>query len=216
MGKYANSAWEGIRVSTMGRKTKAIVGFVASCVTTAWLIAGAHAAVVQVGDLGTLAPGSSGLFGHFTTSANSVQLTGAGNGQVIIFEVNAPSSISTLSATINILNLIGIEGFNVAVVKQVGVNVFDVISGPSSGPGNVVSLSFAGLSAGTTYGLLFTGTSVKPFGGFYLGGYSVAAVPLPPAVWLFLSALIGLVGVVRSRRKRPVETGSGHEVAAAA
>ena len=47
MGKYANSAWEGIRVSTMGGKTKAsIVGFVASCVTTVWLIAGASAAVV--------------------------------------------------------------------------------------------------------------------------------------------------------------------------
>ena len=201
----------------MGRKTKvSIVGLVASCVTTVWLIAGANAAVV-VGSLSgvPLAPGSSGLFGHFTSTANAGQLNPSiGGGQVITFAVTSPSSISALSATIN-LGLIGIRNFNVQVVEQVG-SVFNVFPGTSSGPGSVVTLSYAGLVAGKTYGLLFTGSVVGPLGGLYTGAYSIAAVPLPAGVWLFLSALIGLVGVIRSRRKGPAEAASGHEVAAVA
>ncbi len=66
-----------------------------------------------------------------------------------------------------------------------------------------VTLNFTGLSAGTYYimngGSDFNSTSGKTTGGYKLTA-SVSAVPVPAAVWLFGSAITGLVGV--SRRKK--------------
>jgi hypothetical protein len=63
-------------------------------------------------------------------------------------------------------------------------------------------LSYAGLLNGALYGFLFSGTITGTSGGAYAATYSVSAVPLPSAVWLCLSALIGLAGVVRHKRQR--------------
>ena len=67
-------------------------------------------------------------------------------------------------------------------------------------------LNFYALQASSTAGLAkITGT---PFAGSWNLGtngtlsYSVAAVPLPPAVWLLGSGLIGMVGVARRSRAK--------------
>lgn len=72
------------------------------------------------------------------------------------------------------------------------------------GTGGTFVVSSDNLLAGNLYGLLFTGTVTGTDGGFIAGTYTVSAVPLPPAVWLLLSALVGLVGVVRRK-----STGTG-------
>jgi len=104
----------------MNRKTKKtkgrIFGFFAGCVTTAFLLASANAAVVVVDDLSNLAVGESGSFAHFTTLANAGQLSG--DGQVIRFGVNATSAIDSSSTSISLLDLVGIDNFNFTLIES--------------------------------------------------------------------------------------------------
>ncbi|MCU7886037.1 MAG: hypothetical protein KZQ82_17745 [Candidatus Thiodiazotropha sp. (ex Lucinoma annulata)] len=53
------------------------------------------------------------------------------------------------------------------------------------------AFSLNGLSAGTTYGFTFSGEVSGAIGGEY--NVMVGAVPLPAAVWLFGSAILGFV-----------------------
>ena len=70
--------------------------------------------------------------------------------------------------------------------------------------GLLFTLAHSNLSAAADYVLRVSGTAAG-FGGNYgvllnVGG--VSQVPLPPAIWLFISAVVGLVSVARRRRHR--------------
>lgn len=72
--------------------------------------------------------------------------------------------------------------------------------------GLLFTLAHAGLSSAADYILRVSGTA-SGFGGNYgvllnAGGGGVSEVPLPPAIWLFISAVVGLVSVARRRRDR--------------
>ena len=67
---------------------------------------------------------------------------------------------------------------------------------------NPIELSYSGLQTGITYFLVVTGIGSGSSGGLYSGALSVSAVPLPPALLLLGSALVGLAAVSR-RSKRP-------------
>lgn len=64
-----------------------------------------------------------------------------------------------------------------------------------------VSFAFGPLTAGD-YVFLVSGatTDSSTFNGQYTVQTSVSAVPLPAAIWLFISALVGLVSFARIRR----------------
>ncbi len=62
-----------------------------------------------------------------------------------------------------------------------------------------VALSFSGILGAGDYVLAFSGDIPASYtgGGVITGSVSIAAVPVPAAVWLFGSALVGLFGVRR-------------------
>lgn len=182
-----------------GATARRILGFAAVCLTTFLLVSGANAAVV-VDNLGALQPGDTDSFSQFST--NSAQLAA---GEIIEFAVNLQASIDAAATTINLGSSIGISGFAVSLIENTGSNFssFDTLA-IGAFTGGVLALNYAGLTGGTQYGLLFSGVITGIFGGAYAGTYAISAVPVPPAVWLLLSALIGLVGVVRHKRKRAI------------
>ena len=82
---------------------------------------------------------------------------------------------------------------------------FDVPNG--SGAVFSVPLSFASLATGA-YTLLVSGIIPQPFeGGVYLMHteltQAVSQVPLPPAIWLLISALMGMFSLSQMRKRSP-------------
>ncbi len=177
---------------------KRFFGFVAGGLTAILLATGANAAVV-VGNLGALNAGDSEGFAKFTSTANSAQLSG---GQIFEFMINSGTFFDAASASVKLGTLIGISGLTMDLVESTsaGFASFSTLA-VGTPSGSEIELSYSGLSSGISYGLLFTGVITGTRGGTYAGTYTVSAVPLPPAVWLSLSALIGLAGVVRHKRK---------------
>lgn len=70
--------------------------------------------------------------------------------------------------------------------------------------GTTFTLAFADLQTGITYTLEVLGTVLGQAGGTYTFSANLSQVPLPAAVWLLLSALAGLVGMTRVRRRPAV------------
>lgn len=187
-----------------------LFGFAAALIAVAGLSAaglatGANAAVVVAGpdgDLGFLSIGDTGSFSHITT--DNAQFSApllAGGGEVIMFQLSTNSNIAAAALNINLQNTLGISGFGFKLVQAGAGSDFTTFTDLATGALNdgALTLSKSGLMSGIFYGFLFFGEITGTSGGFYAGNFTVSAVPLPPAVWLFLSALIGLVGVVRRK-----------------
>jgi len=69
----------------------------------------------------------------------------------------------------------------------------------AGGPGvESLSLNFSGTGGGNMY-LMINGVSNGTIGGLYSGAISASPVPLPPAVWMLGSALVGLATVGRRK-----------------
>lgn len=194
--------------TTVGRiNAVRIHGFVMGLFVYAFLAAGANAAVV-VSDIGNLNAGTTGTFSRNVPTSGAAQFAAPlpDGGELIAFSTNSPTNISAASTSVNLLDVFGISGFGFSLVQATGPgNTFSTFTEITSGglTGGVLTLSYSGLASGV-YGFLFTGVITGSAGGFYAGNYTVSAVPLPPAVWLFLSALIGLAGVARKKSKRTV------------
>ena len=184
-----------------------VCGGFAVFLTVMTLVTGARAAVM-VQDLGILNPGDSGSFLRFMSSGPIFA-----DGEVIKFRVdNEPVTIDAVGVAINIPPFFNIENFVLKLVRGDGPpedifnSTFLTVLDTAIPFGGALTLNFAGvLQEEVNYGLLFSGNVGGAFGfGLYAGSFSISAVPLPPAVWLFLSALVGLVGVVRRRHKQLV------------
>jgi hypothetical protein len=157
------------------------------------------------GDLGILSIGDIGSFSHITTDNAQFSALLPGGGEVIKFQLSTPANLAAAALNINLQSTLGISNFGFKLVEAGGpgadfTTFTDLATGVLSG--GALALSYSGLTSGVDYGFLFFGTITGTSGGFYAGNFTVSAVPLPPAVWLFLSALIGLVGVVRRKRTR--------------
>lgn len=128
------------------------------------------------------------------------------------FQVDSPASIDSVLVTVDAGNF-AIDNFNLALFEgtpnadgtqgaasNVGATVTSLVN---AGGVEVVELVFSGLNALTTYFLQVQGNVTGSSGGSFSG--TITVVPLPPAVLLFASALIGLACFARFRRK-PGET----------
>ena len=87
-----------------------------------------------------------------------------------------------------------------------GMTSLGVISVPNGAGVQMAAVSFPGLAAGA-YSLLVSGLIPAEFerGAYLLNAdltqAAISQVPLPPAIWLFLSGLVGLVSLSQVRRR---------------
>ncbi|MBK8970376.1 MAG: hypothetical protein IPM37_02970 [Hahellaceae bacterium] len=89
--------------------------------------------------------------------------------------------------------------FNFMGAKIMGTNLNGSFGVTPIAMGEIVSLGV--LLANTVYSINFNGVVTGSIGGGYDGALKVAAVPVPAAVWLFGSALLGLTLFSRRRNQ---------------
>ena len=88
-----------------------------------------------------------------------------------------------------------IDDFQFALTDQTGIPLTSFVNTGES-------INLGSITDGT-YGILFRGQATGTSGGSVSGLValaSVSAVPVPPAVWLFGSALLGLISFSRARK----------------
>lgn len=123
-----------------------------------------------------------------------------GSGEMIndiyLFDIDpatVPTSLATTATSIELEGSFSIADFEFALTDANGVVISDWGVGGES-------VDFSTVSGGTTYGVYYKGLANGAFGGIIAGSTVIAAVPVPAAAWLFASAMLGLVGIGRSRK----------------
>lgn len=148
----------------------------------------------NIGDVGSFAR---------TVSDNSTVGPNVGFFQAVTFTLNEFSSISgtfeanNTGAGFNILGLT-LELFTASNVQIPGT--FIVPNGNGASP--FVAFAYGGLAAGDYLFKIAGQIGPNSKDGVYSGEFSVSEVPLPPAVWLFISAILGMVSFARIRRNK--------------
>ncbi len=124
---------------------------------------------------------------------------------IYLFDINPSTATSLLSTTATSIELgssFGISNFKFAFTDNSGVQMSNWgQAGESIFFTSMTTAAPVQVNTGT-YGIHFTGT-VTGSSALITNIVAIApvtAVPVPAAVWLFSSALIGLAGVSRSRR----------------
>lgn len=177
-----------------------IEGFVKGLFATVLLSASASAGAATV----PLSPSPSGPtlgVGDVGTFVNFVS-PGGGADDVAdkwYFQLAGPSGVGVAvdQVVLDLTMLPGLEvsfaslGLNLCTVDCLGANLLGSVMAGST-------LSLASLAGGSYYLDVF-GDVNGTLGGQYTGAVSVSAVPVPAALWLMLSGLVGL-GVVARRR----------------
>ena len=116
---------------------------------------------------------------------------------------NGGSAYSVVNVPLNLLgNTFDLLFSSIALFSNpdgVLFNGDDTLLTSANGAGAAsMSLSFAGNAGGNMY-LTLAGVTTGTAGGIYAGAIDVAPVPLPPAVWMLGSAIVGLVTVGRRK-----------------
>ena len=149
-------------------------------------------------------------------SSTTPFISNVGNGNTYgfidtyVFSITSAQATS-VTTTVNLGDLFGITNLQQRLYSWTGAPVLGAAPGlvqgwtsvTSSGPGVTISnavINQTGLAVGT-YALEIRGNASGLAGGSYAGvlnlGVVPAAVPVPAAVWLFGSALAGLMGLRR-------------------
>jgi hypothetical protein len=163
-------------------------------------------------------PGSFAYTHSFNAPTSTIPGSpGAGFGfyDDFVFQISSAST-NSVTSTIDIPGYLGINGLQVRLYNAAG-NSFPVLGAPVGCPGvgctlidawsTAIPVGYGStltyavlpttvLSAGT-YVLEVRGNVVGLAGGSYSGVLNIAPVPVPATLWLFGSALAGLVAVRR-------------------
>lgn len=142
------------------------------------------------------------------TQINNVDATGTSFSDAYTFTLSEAGRIDGFLFSNNTLNNFRLVDLNVILQSGDGSITFDPIAGytvPNPPPVNMIlntALTFANLGAGD-YQFIISGLVPDSHdAGQYQLQASVSEVPLPAAVWLFLTALLGLVSTTKIRMKR--------------
>lgn len=151
-----------------------------------------------------------GDFGNFATSVDAVNDTLVGKppensgdsyAHAWQFALNERAHLTgTLTKNNTLANFqqdpVSLQLFSQAdLTNAIGGTFFVPLNGQ---PNPFTPFRFANLEPGV-YFFKVAGTLIGN-DGQYAGQLTVGEVPLPPAIWLFLSAILGLVTIVRKRR----------------
>ncbi len=139
---------------------------------------------------------------------NNVDATGTSFTDIWTFTLSQAVNISGSIFTNNTLDNFELNDLKVILQDGAGLTTYEPIAGytvSNPPPINVIlqtALNFSNLAAGdyrfVISGLVPGGSQGEDAGQYQLQG-QMSAVPLPGAVWLFLSAVLGLVSVARRR-----------------
>lgn len=145
---------------------------------------------------------SLSIMGNFSEST-------IGGGFTLSWDNNVISLVSDETAILNSLTANNFEFSNVQSITPTSLEVLSSsFVNTFTGVFNIVTLDFQAVQPGTTTAALtlsptqtsdwVSGDLFSPVTVNYVGGtVEVGAVPVPAAVWLFGSGLIGLVGIAR-------------------
>lgn len=149
-------------------------------------------------------PFNIGDSGDFATSVDVV--TPSDNGDSFAhawtFTLNESAHIDGTLTNDNTRPAFDINGLSLQLFNAADLtsNIGDTFVVPSSGFNPFVSFAYLNLPAGD-YFFKVSGT-VLGSDGQYTSQFGVSEVPLPPAIWLFVSAILGLASVTRVRRRQ--------------
>ena len=166
---------------------------------------------------------SDQIFGNGDSATYSVGLGTGDSSFFIEFQVASSGSVSfgagNEGAALADIDITGVSLQDVGAGTQVIPASAPIIFSEGAGPNDpsffggqlhsdAFFAAFSGLVSGTTYRLLVDvdvhDTSNSPFGGpsdFFTGQISFNVVPIPPALALFVTGLLGL-GILSRRRRR--------------
>lgn len=170
------------------------------------------------GTINPLGVSSSSTYGHTfdnptpiipdTIGLSSSVPGGFGFYDDFLFTIPAAST-SSIASTIGLSNILGIENLQVRLYSAALNSPLPVLGTPNGivlegwttliAPGSSISIiSPSSLSAGT-YVLEVRGTATGTAGGSYSGVLNVTPVPVPGTLWLFGTAIGGMLALRRRR-----------------
>lgn len=166
------------------------------------LVLGGVSAKAATYDFGTIAaPGiATPLLGGAIGTSGQTLLVNS-----FQFDVAGPSRIDAFGFNVipHIFNFVNLTAQLFTVAGHTAV------TGPAT-LGSGFALSYAGLTSGVDYVLEITGTLGAGIfgnaGGLYLGAMAISAVPVPPALILFGTAIAGMAALGRRRSRKALPT----------
>lgn len=178
------------------------------------LSTGASALVVD--DLGTLTVPTAGVNSGNNSTSGTLPSSGSFVDQYE-FQVSTDANLQEITTVLNNVGNINLATLEVTLWEGSATGVGNDPTGSyttvlplttatqGANPFQYIfTLAYLGLSASTPYFIQVAGDIIGTSGGNYSVLVSVSNVPLPPAIWLFISALIGLVSIARTRRNGTV------------
>ena len=184
----------------------AAITLVMSVVSTAWATVDNSQPTTAALCTGSCGVGSAIGAVRQINQLNHSDATGTSFTDFWTFTLSQAGNVSGILFSNNTLNLFQINDLKVILQSGDGSITYDPSAGytvPNPPPPNTVlqaALSFADLAAGN-YRFVISGLvpGTHEAGQYQLQG-QISAVPLPAAVWLLLSAVLGLASVSRLRR----------------
>jgi hypothetical protein len=173
----------------------------------------AWAAPTDVSTVGVLNCGGSCQAGTTLTAARLVpgdttNTDGASFQDHYSFVLTGPVNLSGKGFALNFDSTFNIAGLSFALFDPSLTQLGSTIAVPDGSGVQFTSFSFSNLVSGA-YTLLVSGLIPQAYGGgqYLLSGdftqASVSSVPVPAAMWLFVSALIGMFSLTQMRKRSP-------------
>jgi hypothetical protein len=174
----------------------------AACLTTQ-----AHATTIN---WGTITPTAIEPVTNSLPPSGTLPSSGAFT-DIYRFTLSAGADLSAAVLDVNFNTLFNLKSFHVDLVNCGGLGASCTSGDPVLDTSGTVTTNFPvtvtlatnGLNTVTQYAVRIAGIVAGSLGGAYSGNVTLSAVPVPPAVWLLLSALIGLAVFVRRQGAAP-------------
>lgn len=167
-----------------------------------WIV-GSIAGVFMLAGLTTSASALDVNLGVLGVPSTTIEANNPPNVGFFPFIDNYNFQVATLANLTSQTTIINFSTFDIPL-DSVTVSLLEngVTVAVATAIANVFDLAYANLAPAVDYTLRVQGLALGDSGGLYSLVVDVSPVPLPPAVWLFVSALLGLISVSRLRGDR--------------